>query len=1332
MPARVHQVAKTGFGVGNELYDRRERCPTYATRLKQLLPSMSSSTIHMQSCFKRQLVSCRIGAGTGIFTRAFIAHPEWSCAFLELKAIEPSAGMRDVFSKTVVDEQGRVSISDGTFEQTHVEDGWADLVVVAQAFHWCPDFARASEEFGRILKPGGVLALIWNLEDRETAKWVAQVRDRIEQYEQGSPQYRLGMWRKAFETEAYQKAFDPPEEQTFGTPLQATLDIVVDRACKTLFAKSNELSVSFYANLPIEVKQVLKNADFYADAYSGVIDTLTGFALVASGQTCFVWQHAQAVKGTPTCYIFSCPHDHDRSNPPFHELVPYTSAREPGLILVSLSGEIRFWDSIGIGLAGGQNYSTTDLGLSADEVVTNLLRVDPQTYILSTSSGLLFRLILTSAGGKHHLTSHAFSRPSTGLSLSRLIPSFLSSTPSSSHHSPLTPEVGNISSIALGGRTLTGGRELWALVDTRVQRWEMKLEGWEEPLLDQEIAGVARSALRSAFGDSVERDNSQLDLELVDIAIDGEGKLVILVSYAGRDEPRLMAMDVGGGVRRIYALIRLSYLGEVFKVDGVQNVPYQSTSTSGAPVHPRIQVLLDGQLISVQFGDAVALCARDSDYRDRIELKSASDRTLGVGVVQNESALLILTAATMMKAQIDMENVLVFDSETGRANLIKSIMTQAIVYSSVPDNPLQFSFPPEVDEESLMQGAEQLSKAVLSSDPEVVRINPDLSAQLTSRKERLSWLIHFINDNAVLGRSRQQLATDSEKLYAGYQLWVQHNEVLASESVLNEAVESYMESIQEGHYEDIVRAFFRLRVGDMGSLLSQVTDVTAKLAQNGGRDLVELLPEANRVVLTVLTSALEYREYNLRVYGILLPMIDPWTSSPAVIDVVLGLFESTTKVLDSSTRAGVVLEQNTYTSSQLPELASVLFACIQERLDWLSSPTAGETPGVEQDNNELRQKFDFLRPEILETLRKHGHAITAFALAEKYRDFSSLAALCHQDEVYPSHKNPNALRIQNYIDRFKEDFTTELYRWYVQHGELRVMFSQDDMQSIYMDKFFASRPDSAISWIHDLGQRRYEAAAEALLAESETAPKLSTKHLMLSIGKLADLAHVQETNEIADDHVLDHFHNDLDFVSVHQRLLDEFKPVLDSLRARQSLDAQIDAIVKSEASRTAGSKGPDSSYIFKDLVRQLLQGSALSMEDTVDALTLKDNTTSNLPEARRMSAFRSVWRRIYIHDDWDAIRRTANVSDHQLNERFRATALYATLSVVLAMDSAPEGYDTSPDAALIKSRWPGLSSEQVGALLQDYMLECDQLGDLDLNDVYERIRELAAHALVWQ
>ncbi|KAJ7109424.1 S-adenosyl-L-methionine-dependent methyltransferase [Mycena epipterygia] len=215
----VHTIAQNGFGTGNELYDRAR--PSY----------QPVALSHIRTAVKADspINVVEIGAGTGIFTRAALAHPEWASAIKELRAFEPSEGMRDVFSKTISDK--RVSIADGTFQQTSVEDGWADLVVVAQAFHWCPDYARASEEFGRILKPDGVLAFIWNLEARDSAKWVAQVRDRIEAHEQNAPQYRLGLWRQAFDTPAYQKVFEPPQEQTWSIPLPATQEIVIDRAC---------------------------------------------------------------------------------------------------------------------------------------------------------------------------------------------------------------------------------------------------------------------------------------------------------------------------------------------------------------------------------------------------------------------------------------------------------------------------------------------------------------------------------------------------------------------------------------------------------------------------------------------------------------------------------------------------------------------------------------------------------------------------------------------------------------------------------------------------------------------------------------------------------------------------------------------------------------------------------------------------------------------------------------------------------------------------------------------------------------------------------------------
>lgn len=86
---------------------------------------------------------------------------------------------------------------------------------------------------------------------------------------------------------------------------------------------------------------------------------------------------------------------------------------------------------------------------------------------------------------------------------------------------------------------------------------------------------------------------------------------------------------------------------------------------------------------------------------------------------------------------------------------------------------------------------------------------------------------------------------------------------------------------------------------------------------------------------TVLRSAFDYREYNLGVYGVELPMIDPWTSGPSIIEIVLHLFESTTRFVESPTSRSDPNTNKTETSDQLPELASVLFACCQERLEWL-------------------------------------------------------------------------------------------------------------------------------------------------------------------------------------------------------------------------------------------------------------------------------------------------------------------------------------------------------------------------------------------------------------
>lgn len=57
-----------------------------------------------------------------------------------------------------------------------------------------------------------------------------------------------------------------------------------------------------------------------------------------------------------------------------------------------------------------------------------------------------------------------------------------------------------------------------------------------------------------------------------------------------------------------------------------------------------------------------------------------------------------------------------------------------------------------------------------------------------------------------------------------------------------------MGDIQEGHHEDVMRTFFKLRAADIGMIVIRIPDVTMK-AVNAGHNIAELLPEANNVVL---------------------------------------------------------------------------------------------------------------------------------------------------------------------------------------------------------------------------------------------------------------------------------------------------------------------------------------------------------------------------------------------------------------------------------------------------------------------------------------------------
>lgn len=143
------------FGAAADIYERG-RPPYPPEALDWLLPDGARRVLDL-------------GAGTGKFTRLLVARG------LDVVAVEPSAGMRAELARAVPG----VPVLEGTAEQIPLNDGAADAVLVAQAWHWV-DPERAVPEVARVLAAGGTLGLVWNVRD-ERHGWVAELGRLIHQ-----------------------------------------------------------------------------------------------------------------------------------------------------------------------------------------------------------------------------------------------------------------------------------------------------------------------------------------------------------------------------------------------------------------------------------------------------------------------------------------------------------------------------------------------------------------------------------------------------------------------------------------------------------------------------------------------------------------------------------------------------------------------------------------------------------------------------------------------------------------------------------------------------------------------------------------------------------------------------------------------------------------------------------------------------------------------------------------------------------------------------------------------------------------------------------------------
>lgn len=179
-----------------------------------------------------------LGAGTGKLTRALTPR------FSRVIAVEPDTAMRRVLEEVV---PGAEALA-GSADAIPLEAESVDAVFTAEAFHWFASDESVAE-IARVLRRGGGLAILWNIEFADPEPSIGDAADAVlddavaRGGAPGLPKVLSGAWRR------------PLERSRFGPLDEAEVEREVVRDRESWLA--NMLSVSSVAAQSDEDRLVL-------------------------------------------------------------------------------------------------------------------------------------------------------------------------------------------------------------------------------------------------------------------------------------------------------------------------------------------------------------------------------------------------------------------------------------------------------------------------------------------------------------------------------------------------------------------------------------------------------------------------------------------------------------------------------------------------------------------------------------------------------------------------------------------------------------------------------------------------------------------------------------------------------------------------------------------------------------------------------------------------------------------------------------------------------------------------------------------------------------------
>ncbi|CAB4406305.1 unnamed protein product [Rhizophagus irregularis] len=1015
---------------------------------------------------------------------------------------------------------------------------------------------------------------------------------------------------------------------------------------------------------------------FLLEAYIGVLNWQTEHAAVVTQTHCFVWDYGgvdnfkQLFERETSIYKFKMPIcddddilDDSNNHPklPLVCIIPSNQHQKPGLLACSRRGEFRYWEDITRESVFEDHYSSLKVYLQEGDYGTHLAcyethqsSQDSCIIIFGSARSVLYRINISKTG----MSSSSLSR-SVGI-----MENFSSYLWLSSKY-----DTGEIITTTLGNRL-------------------------ENNLLRFKITGhrIYKECTEEVqFSDAV-----------------------------------------------------------IYKVDNIHRLKNQSNLSLG----PQANLVMPngGPAVFVVFSQAIIITTilEGSNYSNIVSLQDQTrDRIIGFcgegskswhdRNIDRVSRINILTAKTgIMTCKLNLMEIMderdhthdqmnLDNSQEMRDRELKRMLEQA-VFNTSEKVPVTNYISCEHDGD-INSAAIEISDEIMNSRSQYLFDFIELKSQLNERCNKMSLLIQIIKFSNMLDKlypsTRQHLFWNAEKMACALKLWEYYNSSLSlrgqteesQRKLLVSAIRDYLKEreIQIKPNEDIVRFFFRFHVREIGFIFTYIEQVISEQ-----EDSNLLIPEANNIILLSFEAAFNFRRTNKDLYVITSNCLkESWTFHPELLKVLYQQFEKTSDIIQDSDiqNDGEKIDS---LKDQLVKLADILLGATSERLNC--------------DDSITREDAQIYRNEwttILKKLVRVGKSDDAFVLSETYEEYKILV------DLIMSHGQNIDYYIKKYVNKYQENFEYPLYEWYVEKELYADLLSQSHAYE-YKDslqKFLNERNLNGISWMHDIYLNRYGEASIKLRHLARNQSRVNRNKTFLSMSKLSFLAELGDEIDLKNEDVqrnLDEIDNGFELLKAYSDLQEEFVSFLTSQRQyHDTKPKQVNAIMEGTAGNWKHHK-PALSQIYEKQVIKILDGEIIPTSELVEVMTLADKKMENafpfalqftlndnkISEDHRRTILQTIWRRIYLNDNWEILLDTSNISDEELNEHIKSTFVYIALEIVnRSVTGIPLNQWFYPPAEAFFSstieqfhKWfPLLSEEQIKSLIEDYLKENDDL-----------------------